>query len=231
MSSRVWSELGPDEVDELRLRGLGAARVDGGRLVVDAPIPAGPASGPDPGPGARRGAGCPGRGNLGDTPPLPRLGIPPCRPPRPSRAPSADPEEHRRRRPATLALVDHAGLTRQLHVARTLTSDYGFDACVRALLDAVSVNVASRANPDAPEVGLGSPARECTTRGRLIDDERDGHWGEEPSSDVNDGGVIAGCDCRIRSGPGHYPQSDGTGSSLAEGRAAAVREDAGEPRE
>ena len=77
-----------------------------------------------------------------------------------------------------------------LHHARALAAGYGTDAGATALLDACTVHVIPRANPDAIEAFFAQPKRELLATGRGVDDDRDGEQGEDPPQDVDGDGMV-----------------------------------------
>lgn len=80
--------------------------------------------------------------------------------------------------------------------ARRLAEGYASDERVRALLDATTLYILPRANPDAAERCLdglagSAPRFEERLGGYGVDDDRDGRAGEDGPEDVNGDGLIA----------------------------------------
>jgi hypothetical protein len=98
-------------------------------------------------------------------------------------------------RPAILLVADidgprvwTSGLA--LDHARRLAEGYASDARTKALLDATTIYVIARANPDAAQARFGKPLQEIEATGTGVDNDRDGRQGEDPPCDVDwDGNV------------------------------------------
>src|SRR6188474_212736 len=81
-----------------------------------------------------------------------------------------------------------------LEEARRLAEGYAGDERVRALLDATTLYILPRANPDAAERCLdglagSAPRFEQRLGGYGVDDDRDGRAGEDGPEDVNGDGL------------------------------------------
>ncbi|MFT5286337.1 MAG: hypothetical protein ACI8TQ_002505 [Planctomycetota bacterium] len=74
--------------------------------------------------------------------------------------------------------------------ARQLAAGYGNDEAITAFLDATTVLIIPRANPDAAEARFTSPRLENEFGGRGVDNDRDGRSGEDPAADVDGDGAI-----------------------------------------
>ncbi len=74
--------------------------------------------------------------------------------------------------------------------AQTLAANYASDAKTKALLDSTTLYIVPRANPDAAEARFVKPLQEAQASGRGIDNDRDGRFGEDGPSDVDEDGLV-----------------------------------------
>ncbi len=74
--------------------------------------------------------------------------------------------------------------------AQRLASGYASDAKTKALLDSTTLYIVPRANPDAAEARFAKPLHEASASGRGVDNDRDGRFGEDGPSDVDDDGLV-----------------------------------------
>lgn len=74
--------------------------------------------------------------------------------------------------------------------AQKLAATYAADPKVKALLDTTTLYVLPRANPDAAEARFGKPLQEMQASGRGVDNDRDGRFGEDGPTDIDEDGVV-----------------------------------------
>lgn len=74
--------------------------------------------------------------------------------------------------------------------AQKLAANYASDPKIKALLDTTTLYIVPRANPDASESRFAKPLQETRASGRGIDDDRDGRFGEDGPSDVDEDGFV-----------------------------------------
>lgn len=74
--------------------------------------------------------------------------------------------------------------------AQKLAESYPGDAKIKALLDGTTIYVIPRANPDAAEARFARPLALVRASGAGVDNDRDGRFGEDPPSDVDDDGLV-----------------------------------------
>jgi hypothetical protein len=74
--------------------------------------------------------------------------------------------------------------------AQKLAANYASDAKTKALLDTTTLYIVPRAAPDAAEARFVEPLHEAQASGRGIDNDRDGRFGEDGPSDVNEDGLV-----------------------------------------
>lgn len=74
--------------------------------------------------------------------------------------------------------------------AQRLAAGYASDPKIKAFLDATTLYVIPRANPDAAEARGAKPLVETSASGPGVDDDRDGRQGEDPPSDVDGDGLV-----------------------------------------
>jgi hypothetical protein len=78
-----------------------------------------------------------------------------------------------------------------LHHARELVARYGSDVAVTELLDSTTLYIVPRLDVDACEARFRSPLAEVLGTGHGVDNDRDGHQGEDAASDVDGDGYVA----------------------------------------
>ncbi len=98
-------------------------------------------------------------------------------------------------RPAILIVADVDGpyvwtSTLALEHARALAEGYASNARVKQLLDATTIYVIPRCDPDAAEARFATPLVEQRASGHGVDNDRDGREDEDPPADVDGDGLV-----------------------------------------
>jgi hypothetical protein len=104
-------------------------------------------------------------------------------------------DEDRNRRPALLVVAgiegnDLAGTASVVAWMQDLAKGYESDEKIKKLLDATTIHVWPRLNPDAARYFFAKPRREVSTSDRPFDDDHDGLVDEDGPEDLNGDGFI-----------------------------------------